>query len=177
MIELEVFAVFFEVFRDLQRQFAGRFQNQAARHARLGARSGQDIQHGQHEGRGFARAGLRAAQHIAPHQHLRDRLFLNWGGVAIARFRHRLHDFFRKADGIEGGAVFLGGQRGFGRGFFRHKGGFSRRGFFHHGGGLSRRGFRRLRRHGQGLRVGLDSLGGSHFSIFVQLQSLSRPAL
>jgi hypothetical protein len=27
------------------------------------------------------------------------------------------------------------------------------------------------------LRVGMDSLGGGHFSIFVQLQSLSRPAL
>ena len=177
MVELQVFAVFFEVFRDLQRQFAGRFQDQAARHARLGTRSGQDIQHGQHEGRGFACAGLRTAQHIAPHQHLRDCLFLNGCGVAIARFRHRLHNFLRQADGIESGAVFVDAGCGFGRSFFRHRGGLNQRGFFRHRGGLDRRGFRHFGRHGQGLRVGLDSLGGGHFSIFVQLQSLSRPAL
>ena len=82
--ELQVFAVLDEIFGDLQREFARRLQDQAARHAGAGARAGQDVQHRQGEAGGLAGAGLRHAQHVAAHQHERDRLLLDRGGMAIA---------------------------------------------------------------------------------------------
>ncbi len=50
-----------EVLGDLQRQFARRLQDQAARHAGAGARAGQDVEHRQGEAGGLAGAGLRRA--------------------------------------------------------------------------------------------------------------------
>ena len=75
-------------------EFARRLQDQAARHAGPRARAGQDIQHRQGEAGGLAGAGLRRAHHVPAHQHERDRLLLDRGGMAIAhvgdRAQHRL---------------------------------------------------------------------------------------
>ncbi|CAH0314452.1 hypothetical protein ROS9278_05077 [Roseomonas sp. CECT 9278] len=104
VVELEVLAVFLEVLGDLERQFARRLQDQAARHARLGARPGQDVQHRQHEGCGLAGAGLRAAQHVPVHQDIRDGLFLDGRGVDVAGFRDGAQEFVGQAKVGEGGA-------------------------------------------------------------------------
>ncbi len=85
--QLQVLAVLDEVLGDLQRQFARRLQDQAARHPRAGARAGEDVEHRQGEAGGLAGAGLCRAQHVASHQHERDRLFLDRRRVAVAHSR------------------------------------------------------------------------------------------
>ena len=57
-----------EILGHLQRQFARRLQDQAARHTRAGARTGQDIEHRQGEAGGLAGAGLGRAHHVTAHQ-------------------------------------------------------------------------------------------------------------
>ena len=60
---------------DLDGQLPRRGQDQAARMA-VG-RPGQPFDHRNHEGRGLARAGLRAAEHVAPGEPGRDGLGLD----------------------------------------------------------------------------------------------------
>ena len=74
VVELVVLAVLLEVLGDLQREFARRLEDQAARHARAGAAAGQDVDHRQGEAGGLAGAGLREAEHVADHQHDGNRL-------------------------------------------------------------------------------------------------------
>ena len=83
-VELVVLAVFLEMVGDLRRQFARRLQDQRARHARAGAALLQHGEHRQHEGGGLAGAGLRDAEHVAPLQHVGDRLFLDGSGGLVA---------------------------------------------------------------------------------------------
>ncbi len=87
-----------EILGDLQRQFPRRLQDQAARHARPRARSGEDIQHRQGEARGLAGAGLRHPQHVAAHQNERDRLFLNRRRMAVAHVVDRAQHIARQAE-------------------------------------------------------------------------------
>ena len=42
------------------------------------------VEHRQREGGGLAGAGLRDAEHVAPREHVRDRLFLDRGGGGVA---------------------------------------------------------------------------------------------
>jgi hypothetical protein len=82
-----VFAVFFEVFGDLCREFTRRLEDQRARHACACATLFQHCQHRQHEGSGFPRAGLRNAEHVATCEYVGDGLVLNWGrGFVASRF-------------------------------------------------------------------------------------------
>ena len=83
-VELVVLAVDLEVFGHLGGQFARRLQDERARHARLGAALGQDIDHRQDEGGGLAGARLGASEDIAAHQDDGDGLFLDRGGLGIA---------------------------------------------------------------------------------------------
>ncbi len=65
-VELVVLAVFFEVVGNLSSKLTRRFQDERTRHARACAALFEHRKHRQHEGRGFARAGLRNAEHVAP---------------------------------------------------------------------------------------------------------------
>jgi hypothetical protein len=89
-VELVVLAVFLEVVGNLSSKLTRRFQDERTRHARACAALFEHRKHRQHEGRGFARAGLRNAEHVAPRQYVRDSLVLNrcWGFVA-GRFDSR----------------------------------------------------------------------------------------
>ena len=84
-VELVVGAVFVEALLDLRGEFARRLEDQRARHAGAGAAVLQHGQHRQHEGGGLAGAGLRDAEHVAPREHVRDRLFLDRGGGRCSR--------------------------------------------------------------------------------------------
>ena len=79
-VELVVLAVDLEVLGHLGGQLARRLQDQRARHARLGAALGQDVDHRQDEGGGLAGAGLGASEDVAAHQDDGDGLFLDRGG-------------------------------------------------------------------------------------------------
>ena len=83
-VELVVLAVLVEAVLDLRRELARRLQDQRARHARPRAALLEHGEHRQHEGRGLAGAGLRDAEHVAPREHVGDRLFLDRGGSGIA---------------------------------------------------------------------------------------------
>ena len=83
-VELVVLAVFLEMLGDLRGEFARRLEDQRARHARAGAALLEHGQHRQHEGGGLAGAGLRDAEHVAPREHVRDRLLLDGGGGLVA---------------------------------------------------------------------------------------------
>ncbi len=85
-----------EVFGDLQRQLARRLQDQAARHPCPRARPGQDVEHRQGEAGGLAGAGLRGAEHVAAHQHDRDRLALDRRGGQIALLGDRAEHGVRR---------------------------------------------------------------------------------
>ena len=83
-VELMIDAVFDEALLDLGRELAGRFDDERARHA--GARTAL-LELGQHrkdEGGGLSGAGLGDAEHVAPRQHMRNRLVLNGSGASIA---------------------------------------------------------------------------------------------
>ncbi len=92
VVQLQVLAVLDEVLGDLEGEFARRLQDQAARHAGAGAGTGEDVEHRQGEAGGLAGAGLRHAQHVAAHQHDRDRLFLDRRGRQIAFLGDRSQD-------------------------------------------------------------------------------------
>ena len=96
-IQLLAGGIFRETLFNLRRQFAGRFQNQRARHTRAGAALFQQRNHGQSEGGGFAGAGLGNAEHILAFQYARDRHFLNRGWLRIAGCGDGFEDFGAKA--------------------------------------------------------------------------------
>jgi hypothetical protein len=75
---------FSKFFVHLGGQFAGRLEDQRARHARPGAASFQHCQHRQDEGCGLAGSGLGDAENIAPFKGWRDCACLNrcWRRVA-----------------------------------------------------------------------------------------------
>jgi hypothetical protein len=82
--ELGALGVFLEAGGDLVGQFAGRGDDQGARHARLGAAVHQLVDHRQGEGGGLAGARLGDAQNVLPGEGDRDRLRLNGGGGGVA---------------------------------------------------------------------------------------------
>ena len=81
-------AVFIEVFLDLGGEFAGRFEDQGARHARPGAALFQHGEHRKHEGGGLAGAGLGDAENVPAGEDVGDRLFLNGGGGGVTGGRN-----------------------------------------------------------------------------------------
>ncbi len=97
-IELVVDAVFDEAFFDLRGEFAGRLEDQRARHARAGAALLQHGQHRQHEGRRLAGAGLRDAEHVAPGEHVGDGLILDGSGSFVTSRRNGGENFFGQAE-------------------------------------------------------------------------------
>ncbi len=86
-----------EILRDLMRQLARRRQHQGSRHARPRSSPGQDIDDGQGKGSRFSGPGLRAAQQIPPHEHERNRLFLNRCRIFIARIADSLQQLWAQA--------------------------------------------------------------------------------
>ena len=97
-IELLAGAVFFKTFLHLGGEFAGRFQDQRARHARAGAAGFQHREHRQREGRGLAGAGLGDAEHVAAGKNVRDRLLLDGGGGGVTGGRDGRNNFFGQAE-------------------------------------------------------------------------------
>ena len=104
--QLGIFAVKVEIFSHLSRQFAGRLQNQCARHTRFGAALHQAMYHRQSEAGGFAGAGLRNAQHIFIGNHLGNGLGLNGCRFGIADFVNGLHDFGGQPEFVKRHIVF-----------------------------------------------------------------------
>ncbi len=82
--QARMLAVALEALLHLGRQLARRLEDQRPWHARLGAALAEDIDHRQREPGGLAGAGLCAAQHVAPHQDLGDRLFLDRSGLLVS---------------------------------------------------------------------------------------------
>jgi hypothetical protein len=76
-VETVVLAVFLEILVHLGRQFAGRLEDQRARHARPGAASFEHCQHRQDEGCGLSGSGLGDAQYVLAFQRGRDGLGLD----------------------------------------------------------------------------------------------------
>jgi hypothetical protein len=95
--QLRILAVNLERIGDLRRQLARRLEDQRPRHARLGTTLAEDIDHRQGETGGLAGAGLRAAQHVAAHEDLRNRLFLDRGRGLVAGFGDRAQHVLAKA--------------------------------------------------------------------------------
>ena len=63
--QLMIFTVGDEIVGDLSGELARRFEDQGARHPRLGVTRGEDVDHWQGKGRGLAGAGLGHAEQIA----------------------------------------------------------------------------------------------------------------
>ena len=74
-------------------QFARRFEDEGARHARPGAALFEQRQHGQHEGRGLARAGLGEAQHVPALEGVGNGLRLDGRGRGVSGGGNRFEDF------------------------------------------------------------------------------------
>ena len=87
-VEFLAGAVFVEVLLHLRREFAGRFEDQGARHACPGAALFEHGEHRQDEGRGLAGAGLGDAENVPAGQNVGDRLFLNGGRGGVAGGRN-----------------------------------------------------------------------------------------
>ena len=97
-VEFLADAVFVEILFDLGCKFAGRFEDQGARHSCPGAALFQHGEHGQDEGGGLAGAGLGDAENVAAGQNVRDRLFLNGSRGGVAGGRHSGEDLIGKAE-------------------------------------------------------------------------------
>ena len=82
-VELLPGAVFIELFLDLGGEFAGRLDDQGARHAGSRAALFQHGEHRKHEGSGLAGAGLGDAENIPASQNVGNCLFLNGGGGGV----------------------------------------------------------------------------------------------
>ena len=96
--QLQVLAVQDKILRDLQGEFARRLQDQATRHPRPRARTGENVEHRQGETCGLAGARLCRPQHVAAHQHDGDCLFLDWRGMPVAHFSNRTQHRLRQAE-------------------------------------------------------------------------------
>ena len=79
-----IFAIFFEVFGNLSRQFAGGFKNEATWHPRARAAICKHVDHWKDETCRLACARLRNSDNVAHHLDLRDGSRLNWGRLIIA---------------------------------------------------------------------------------------------
>ena len=97
-LQIVLGTVFFKVFRHLCRQFAGRFENEGARHTRASASTVENIDHWQNKAGGLASARLGDANDVLHHQDCGDGLGLNRRRLAVARGFHRLQQFFGKAE-------------------------------------------------------------------------------
>ena len=106
--QFQVFAVLNKVLRHLQREFARRLQDQAARHPRPRPRAAENVEHRQGEPRRLAGAGLRYPHHVPRHQDDGDRLFLDRRRMHITHVGDGAQHGFRQAEISEGGA---GGRR------------------------------------------------------------------
>jgi hypothetical protein len=85
-----VLAVLLEVFGHLGGQFAGRFEDQRARHERATAAMGENVDHRQNETGGLAGTGLGDADDVAHHQDRGNCLCLDRSRLVIAGIRDRL---------------------------------------------------------------------------------------
>ncbi len=92
-LQVVVLAVVLEVFSDLLRQFAGRLEDQAARHQRAAPAVRENVDHRQHEARSLAGAGLSDGDEVLHHLDLRDRLRLDRRRLGVAGGFHRLKQF------------------------------------------------------------------------------------
>ena len=95
--QFQVLAVGLHRLFHLGRQLAGGGEDQSpdaeAAEFVLGSRAlAEFVQHGQHEGRGFAGAGLSAAEQVMPFQHRRNSLRLNGRGGFITLLEHGFDD-------------------------------------------------------------------------------------
>jgi hypothetical protein len=95
----------------LHGEFARGHQDERAQPVRRGRGGGEDVQEGQREGRGLARARGRLAKHVAAGQQGRDGLALNRSGLFVAECRERGDDAGIEAESGES----LGGIGGDGR--------------------------------------------------------------
>src|SRR6266851_2317133 len=95
-VQLVVLAVGLERVGDLRGELARRLQDERARHARLGAAGGQDVDHRQGEAGGLAGSGLRAAEHVAARQDDGNGLLLDRCRGCIAGVGYGLQNFGRK---------------------------------------------------------------------------------
>ena len=88
---------------DLRGEFAGGCQHEHAGAARRrgDAALGQPMQDRQREGGGFAGAGLRQTEQVAPAEQMRDRLGLNRGWCGVALFSEGAQQRFGKRKGGE----------------------------------------------------------------------------
>ena len=82
--ELMVDAVASKAVLHLACKLARRLEDQRARHPRARTAVLEQRQHRQDEGGCLARAGLGKAENVAAFQHVRDRLFLDWGWGCVA---------------------------------------------------------------------------------------------
>ena len=87
---------------DLERELAGRGQDQRPNERTAGRpRRMQQLEHRQHEGRGLARAGLGAGEHVTTGQDERDRLALDGGGFRVALVGDGTKEVGRQPEQIE----------------------------------------------------------------------------
>ena len=82
-VELMVYPVAGEALFDLGGEFAGRFEDERARHSRARPPLFEARQHRQSEGGGLAGAGLGDAQHVAAGERLGNGFGLNGGWVRV----------------------------------------------------------------------------------------------
>ena len=87
-VEFLADAVFVEILFHLGREFAGRLENEGARHPGAGAALFQHGEHRKDEGCGLAGAGLGDAENVPARQNVGDRLFLNGGRGGVAGGRN-----------------------------------------------------------------------------------------
>ena len=94
---------------DLERELAGRGEDEGADDARAGgrARRVEALEHRQHEGGRLAGAGLGAGEHVAAGEHERDRLGLDGGGLGVALPRDGAKELGRQPEVIEGHGEML----------------------------------------------------------------------
>jgi hypothetical protein len=84
-VELVVRAVALEILLDLGGEFAGRLEDQRARHPGPGPALFEQREHRQSERRGLAGAGLGDAQDVTPREDMRNGLGLDRGRRGVAR--------------------------------------------------------------------------------------------
>ena len=97
-VELLAGAVPFETFLNLRGELARRLENQGARHSSARAAMLEAREHRQRERRGLAGAGLRDAEHVAPCEHVRYGLLLDWSGSGVAGRVDRGENFVGQAE-------------------------------------------------------------------------------
>ncbi len=97
-VEPVVLAVFLEILGDLRGEFARRLEDEGTGHAGPGTTAFKQGQHGQHERRRLAGAGLRDADNVLLFKDMRDGLRLNIGGLGVTGSRDRIDHLGGKAE-------------------------------------------------------------------------------